>query len=148
MGCGRRGARHTSTMSTTCDNIVAALILASGLMVSLLTIGDGKAESRRVDVPVSEHQRDAEDGLGEEIQHAVEDGLGVRGDDVGALRHAPRDRVAQPHEQRQHSAQHVRAVHVAAEPARTLATYAGEGPEDVEHRGGAEGPPAWGGRGS
>jgi len=91
---------------------------------------------------MSHNQRDAEHRLGQEIEDAVEDSFGVGGNEIRSLGDTPGDGVDQPDEECQDTAEHVGAVNVRAEELGALATYAGEVPEDVEHGGGAEGPPA------
>lgn len=59
-------------------------------MAVLLAEGTGlahdQAELSRVDLVVAQQQKDSETGLSEDVQDAVEDGLGVWVDNVAALR--------------------------------------------------------------
>ena len=55
----------------------------------------GHSRTRKVLV-VREQQPESEDGLGQKVENAVEDGFGVGGDDVATFAEAPGKRVQNP----------------------------------------------------
>ena len=104
----------------------------------LVIIPDMETEPCRIDIAVTPEQQGAEDRLGEEIQDAVKDGLGVRRDDVAALADAPCDRVQEPQEDGEAAADEVDTVDVGSEGGCVLACSYGEGPSDDRERRAAE----------
>jgi hypothetical protein len=54
---------------------------------------DAKTETSRINVAMTEQEQSSEDGLGEQVEDAVEDGLGVWSNDVSSLTHTPGDRI-------------------------------------------------------
>lgn len=63
-----------------------------------VVIPDVETESCGVNVAMAPEQQGPKDGLGEEIQDAVEDGLGIGRDDVATLADPPRDGIQEPQE--------------------------------------------------
>jgi hypothetical protein len=59
-------------------------------------ISQSQSQTSRVDIAVTPEKQGAEDGLCKEIKNAVEDGLGIGGDDVGTLTNAPGNGVYAP----------------------------------------------------
>lgn len=105
----------------------------------VVIVADVDAEAVGVDVAVTPEEEGTEDGLGQDVENAVEDGLGVGGDDVAALAQAPGDRVEEPEEDGPHGASDVGAMHVGSEGACVLASDPGHLPRDEEESGAAEG---------
>ena len=73
----------------------------------LIVITDVKTETSRVNVAMTPKQKGAEDWLSEEVENAVEDSLGVRRDDVATFADTPRDRVEEPEEDGEDTADQV-----------------------------------------
>ena len=86
-------------------------------------VADVEAETGDVDVAVAPDEEGAEDGLGHDVEDAVEDSLGVGGDDVAALGQAPGDRVQEPQENGPHAADEVDLGDVGAEGAGVGAAF-------------------------
>lgn len=93
----------------------------------------------RINLVVAEDEQEAKDGLGEDIQDTVEDGLGVGVDDIAALGQAPGDRVQEPQEEGQHATLHERALDGSPKGIRMTATINGKLVGDEEEGGRAEG---------
>lgn len=104
----------------------------------LMVITDMKTQAGRVDVTVTPEEKSTEDGLGHNIEHAVEDGFRVRGDDVAAFADTPGDRVEKPEEDGPDAADGVGPRDVGAEGRCVLTAGHGDGPCDPEEGGAAE----------
>lgn len=66
--------------------VVAGMVLLLDRAGRLTSLADVQTQGGRVNVAVAEQQDPSEDGLGEEVEDTVENGLAVGGDDVAALR--------------------------------------------------------------
>ena len=64
----------------------------------LIIVPDMQTQSSGVNITMTPEQQGAKDRLGEQIQDAVEDGLGIWRDDVAAFADAPCDGVQEPEE--------------------------------------------------
>jgi hypothetical protein len=62
----------------------------------LIIVPNLHAQPRWVDIPVAPEQERAEADLGEEVEHAVEDGFAVRRYVVAPFAQAPGDRIQDP----------------------------------------------------
>lgn len=78
------------------DVSVVAVVFLLNTRVTVARLSDAEPESTRVDGTVAPEQQEGEDGLGDDIQDAVEDGLGVRVDDIASLSNTPGNRVKEP----------------------------------------------------
>ena len=96
----------------------------------LVVIPDVETEPCWVNAAMTPEQKGPENWLGEEIQDAVEDGLGIRRDDVAALADAPCDRIQEPQEDGQAAADEIDPVDVGSECGCVLACSDREGPSD------------------
>lgn len=79
-----------------------------------IDIANAQAHARRVDVPVTGDEHNAEDRLGAEVQRAVEGGLRVRGNDIAAFAETPADRIEEPEEQGPDPAEQIDAMDIGA----------------------------------
>lgn len=61
------------------SSVLGALLLEHSVVV---VVADLEAEASWVDVAVAPEEEGTEDGLGEEVEDAVEDGFAIGGDDV------------------------------------------------------------------
>jgi hypothetical protein len=75
---------------------------------------DIKTQASRVNVPVSPDKESTEDGLGQEVEHTIEDGLRVGRDDVTSLSETPCDGVEDPQESSERSAKEERTLDVTS----------------------------------
>jgi hypothetical protein len=114
-------------------------LAALELDVLLRVVVDVQTERGGVDVAVAPDEQSAEDRLGQNVQHAVEGGLGVGRDEVGALAHAPGDGVQSPQDGGQRAADQEGAADVAAQGVGVAARFPAEHVEDVEEGDAAEG---------
>ena len=96
----------------------------------LVVIPDVQPEPGRVDIAVTPEQQRTKERFGEEIQDAVEDGLGIGRDDVAALADAPRDRVQEPEEDGEAAAGEIHPRDVGSQRGGVLAGGYREGPSD------------------
>lgn len=120
--------------------LVGDLTLAAlELDVLLRVVVDVKTKRGGVDVAVAPDEQSTEDRLGQDVEHAVESSLGVRGDEVGALAHAPGDGVEGPQDGGQRAADHEGAADVATQGVGVFAGLPAEHVEDVEEGDAAEG---------
>ena len=97
----------------------------------IVVVADAQLGAAVLELAETEDEQAEEAELRDEVEHAVEDGLGVGRDDVAALAEAPGDRVEQRGEAQDGGRQGVGAADVAAERARVLAA----GDEDVVEHG-------------
>ena len=100
-GILRRSGRNTivSTVGLAIPDTVTRRLLPDDLIAIVVT--NDQTKSRGVNVPVPPDEQGAKEGLREKVQDTVEDGLGVRGDDVSAFADAPGDGVQDPEERGQ-----------------------------------------------
>jgi len=108
------------------------------LEVLLRVVVDVETDRRRVDVAVAPDEESTEDRLGQNIKDTVEGGLGVGGDEVGALAHAPGDGVESPQDGGQRATDQEGAADVAAQGIGVAASLPAEHVEDVEEGDAAE----------
>lgn len=104
----------------------------------LIVIADEETQTGGVNIAVAPQEERAEDGLGHDVEDAVEDGFGVGRDDVAALGEAPGDGVEEPEEDGPDAADEVDAGDVGAERGGVLAGGPGHGPGDPEEGEAAE----------
>jgi hypothetical protein len=71
------------------------LLVDNGITIVIL---DSETKTRRVNALVAKEQERAEAGLGQEVEHTIEDGFGIGRDDVTTLAETPRNRVQDPQE--------------------------------------------------
>lgn len=83
------------SIAITIGSIGPHLLLWQGLL-SVGVIVDLKAKSCWCNSPVAVDKSNAEDWLGEEIQHTIEDGFIIGCDDVAALAESPGDGIEEP----------------------------------------------------
>lgn len=91
-----------------------------------------KAQAANVDIAMAPEEESAKDGLGEEVENAVEDSFGVRRDDVPAFAHAPGDRIQEPETDGPNTANSVNPVDIGTEITRLAASIEDNGPSDEE----------------
>jgi hypothetical protein len=109
------------------------------LDVLLRVVVDVQTKRGGVDAAVAPDEQSAEDRLGKDVEHAVESSLGVGGDEVAALAHAPGDGVQGPQDGGQRATDHEGAADVAAQGVGVAARFPAEHVEDVEEGDAAEG---------
>lgn len=90
-------------MSAVCDTIGVPICGAMGAVRMLLAsntrdrgwvvtiVAHAKTEASRIDVAMTPEEQGAEDGLSQEIEDAVEDGLRVWSDDIASFADSPCD---------------------------------------------------------
>lgn len=61
-----------------------------------LIIPNSQTKTSGINAPMSPDEESTEDGLSEEVKNTVEDGLGVRRDEVATLTDTPCNRVQKP----------------------------------------------------
>ena len=131
-GGGGGGSRYRRRLEDRIGRPVAITrligeVMVTGLGRELIVVTDADAEPGRVDGAMTDEEQDPEDGLGDEIQDAVKDRLGIGGDDVTPFGQAPGDRVEEPDEQGQTGAGEVGASDVGPQRVGVPAS----GPDDV-----------------
>lgn len=98
-----------------------------------------KAQATNVDITMAPEEESAKDGLGEDVENAVEDSFGVRRDDVPAFAHAPGDRVQEPETDSPKTANGVNPVDIGTEITSMATSIENDGPSDEEQGSAAEG---------
>lgn len=61
-----------------------------------LVVLDGQAKTSRVNALVSPDEESTEDGLSEEVEYAIEDSLGIGGNEISTLADTPGNWVEDP----------------------------------------------------
>ena len=115
----------------------SGLVAADGDILLIIVV-DVEAKTGRVNAAVAPDEESAEDGLGEEVEDTVEDGLGVGGDDIATLAETPGDWVEEPEEGGERAADEEGAADILAHGVGVLAGLEGEHVRDVEEGGAAE----------
>lgn len=107
-----------------------------------------KTQNGGVDIAMAPEEERTEDRLGESVEDTVEDGFGVRSDDVSSLGQSPGDWVQEPQEDGPATADHVCAANVSVDVARVNAANPEEvvGDEEEGKHGKNEVSPLVGGR--
>lgn len=100
---------------------------------------NAKTETTWVNAPVCRDQGDRKARLGEDVEDTVEDRLAVGRDDVATFRDAPADRVAEPDDKGDDTAEDERAMDVLPEDLGVFAGRESQFPHDVEHGGTSKG---------
>jgi len=77
-------------------------------------------------------EESAKDGLGEEVENAIEDSFRIRCDDVPAFAHAPGDRVQEPETDSPKAANSVNPVDVGTEITSLATSIEDDSPSDEE----------------
>lgn len=121
--------RVNNVLTIVSSSILGALLLEHSVVV---VVADLEAEASGVDVAVAPKEEGAEDGLGEEVEDAIEDGFAVGGDDVAALAETPGNGVQDPEECGERAAHQKGALDVAAKGLGVDAGFPGELEDDVE----------------
>lgn len=103
---------------------------------------DAKTQGSGVDVAVAPDEDGTPDRLGKDVEHTVEDGFGVRVDDVAALGQTPCNGVQKPEEHEHGAGDVVGALDVGVDGAGVLATWTDDNVNDVEEGDHADGPVA------
>ena len=103
--------RSSSSRRVTVGREILLCVTCGGFFV---VIADLKAETGWVDVLVTPEEEGTEDGLGHDIEHAIEGGFGVGRDDVASFRETPGDGVEEPEEDGPDAADEVDFGHVRA----------------------------------
>lgn len=98
-----------------------------------IVVAKMKAQSGRVNAPMTHNEHNGKDYLGAEIEDAVEDCFGIWRDNITSFADAPGDGVADPDEERPDSAGQVNTVDVYTKSFCMPATIASEDPEHTEH---------------
>jgi len=91
-----------------------------------------KAQATNVDIAMAPEEESAKDGLGEDVENAVEDSFGVRRDDVPAFAHAPGDRVQEPETDSPKTANSVNPVDIGTEITSLPTSIEEDGPSDED----------------
>lgn len=142
-GLGGVGCAVSAVGNTlVCSGVVGGrrgVLLAGELSILLIVVVDVKTKLGRVDVTVAPDEESTEDRLGEQVEDTVENGLGVRSDDVATLADTPGDRVQNPEECSQATAHEEGAADVLAQGVGVLAGLEGEDPDDEQKSDAAEG---------
>jgi len=100
--------------------------------VFLVVVVDVDTETSWVNVSVTDDEKSTEDGLGQEIKDTIEDGLGVRRDDVATLTETPGNWVQEPEERGEGTAHEEDLANVGTDGRSVAASLPDENPEDVE----------------
>jgi hypothetical protein len=127
---GSSGASSTSGSGSL--TISDVLLPALELKVLLVVVVDVQAESGRVDVAVTPDEETTEDRLGQNVEDAVEDGLGVGRDVVATLAQAPGNGVESPQDSGQGAAHEESLADVLAHGVGVLASFPGEDVDNIE----------------
>lgn len=106
--------------------------------VLLIVIMDVETKTGRVDTTVTPDKKSTKDRLGEEIKDAVEDSLRVGRDNVAALADTPGDRVKNPEECGERTAQGESLANITAEDIGVTTTFPDEDPDNVGECGATE----------
>jgi hypothetical protein len=91
-----------------------------------------KAQATNVDIAMAPEEESAKDGLGEDVENAIEGSFGVRRDDVPAFAHAPGDRVQEPETDSPKSANSVNPVDIGTEITSLATSIEEDGPSDED----------------
>lgn len=139
---GRGGGRSGGSGGSA---VVHAVVHAVGAIGSAVAVGellrvlalrtlnrvpDSQAKLGRGDVLVAKDKHKAKDRLSDDIENTVEDGLGVRVNDVATLGHTPGDGVEEP-DKKGHESAHVEDT--ANIWAQSLGVRAGDQSQDVDN---------------
>jgi hypothetical protein len=131
-----------SSSSAVSDAIVLILLMVCTMAIMservIFVIADVDAEARDIDVAMTPEKEEGEDWLGAEIKDTVEDGLGVRRDNVTALTQSPADRVKEPQEDGPDTRDNVDSMDISAEVFSVGSALEEEGVDDEEECGTAE----------
>jgi hypothetical protein len=82
-----------------------------------------QTKTREIDVTVPPEQQRAETWLGEDVENAIEDGLGIGRDDITTLAETPRNRVQEPQRDGPDAAEGVDVGDVGADDAGVGAAF-------------------------
>jgi hypothetical protein len=115
----------------------ADLVLNSGVL--LVVVVDVKTKTGRVNVTVTEDEESTEDRLGDQIKDTIEDSLRVGGDNVATLADTPGERVQDPEDSGERTAQGEATTDILAENIGVTTALPDEDPDDVEESKAAEG---------
>lgn len=105
----------------------------------IIIVADMKTKSGRVDVAMPPKEKSTEDRLGHEVEHAIENGFGIRGDDIAAFGETPGNGVQEPEEDGPDTTDGVGAGDVIAKYCCVLASGHCDGPCDPQEGNRAEG---------
>lgn len=133
-----RARRRRRVSGTGSRRGVVSRRMVAGLLVTH-ELGHMKAQSGRVDASVPPDEQGSEDRFRQKVQDSVEDGLGIRGNDVAALTDAPGDRIHDPQEAGQGTAVQERTADVGAEKAGVPAGRPGEVIQNIKESNHAKG---------
>ena len=141
----RRQAKRLNGRGSFSDAIVGAIVAGEAILLAvtsnmagandrwvIIVVTDVETQASRVDTLVAPQEESTEDGLGHDVQHAVEDGLGVGSDEVATLGQSPGDGVKEPEEDGPDTADEVGLADVGAEGGGVLAGGPDDGPGDPE----------------
>lgn len=96
------------TVSLPPRSCVLGVGIEVGTLGSLIVVADVKTKNLWVNAAVTPDQESTKDWLGEDIENAVENGLGIGRNDISTLRKSPSDGVEEPEEHGPSAADHVR----------------------------------------
>jgi len=95
-------------------------------------VADVESETRRLDVAMTPEKESTKNWFGKDIENTVEDGLGIRGDDVATLAQTPGDWVQEPKTDGPDTADSVGLVDISSKVAGVGAAFEDNGPGDKE----------------
>lgn len=127
------------------DTIGAVRVMTIGLLAIaaddriLIVVADVEPKVSRIDVAVAEDEKGTEDWLGEKVEDTIEDGLGVRGNDVAALTDTPGDGIEDPENKGEGTAHEEGTACLRAKARGVDAGLESKMVNDVEERDAAEG---------
>jgi hypothetical protein len=82
--------------------ITVVFLLDAGVTETRLS--DAQSQSTGVDGLMAPEKEEGEDWLGDQVKDTIEDGLGIRVDNIATLGNAPCDGIEEPDENGQHAA--------------------------------------------
>lgn len=103
----------------------------------LIIVTDAEAETRWVNVAVTEDEQSTEDRLGEEVENAIEDGLRIGSNDVTSFRNTPGNGVDNPENGGEGTTHQEHATNILAQVVGVDAGFPGELVDDIDQGGAA-----------
>lgn len=121
--------------------VTPLLVMGTVSAISETVTGIAKVETQTgmVNVAMAPEKKEREDGLGQNVQNAIKDGLGIRGDDISTLTQTPGDRVEEPQADGPDAAYGVSSVHVGAQRFGVATAQKDDAIDDVEEGGTTKG---------